>query len=523
MNDADAKSGAKSGEIAAGASPSTDGTQVKVKTGRLRGLDLGEVVVFNGVPFAKPPVGEFRWRPPEPPEPWQGVRDAIEVPPQCAQNRYLGVFARPGGQEDCLYLNVWMPKAPKRNKGKLPVMVWIHGGALWVGAGSDHDGRKLAAQGGTIVVTINYRLGLLGMFAHPAIIDEGQPWGNYGLMDQQAALAWVQDNIAAFGGDPDNVTIFGESSGGCSVMAHVVSPGSKGLFHHGINMSGNSPIIQPPHFACTLPGERVIQMSEDFAKAAGCDGTAKALRALTVEQILAHQTPYLPQQFFVDGHTLPTHPADAIKAGKVNGKTYTGGVTRDEWTWAVGFAENESGQVLTAEGYVEALKAYYGENAAKVLKEYPVDKYPSPSEAYSAAVTDSLFAAPMHKTLEWMSRWMPVYGYEFLDKTAPSYLEDTSFHLGAAHTYELAYLFPGYRGAEGRVTTLNPMQQKLSDEMVSLFARTHEANGAREAEWPRYDPARENFLTFVLPTARQPHERFGTVHHCSFWDNLGIY
>lgn len=161
-----------------------DRSLVAVKSGLLRGLDLGDVVVFNGIPYAKPPVGDLRWMPPQPADGWEGVREAKEIPPQSAQNRDLGVFAMAGGQEDCLYLNVWMPKAPDTSKGILPVLVWIHGGALWVGAGSYHDGRKLAVQGNTIVVTINYRLGILGVLAHPALVEEALPWGNYGFMDQ---------------------------------------------------------------------------------------------------------------------------------------------------------------------------------------------------------------------------------------------------------------------------------------------------------------------------------------------------
>lgn len=497
---------------------------IETKNGGLRGLDLGTVVVFKGIPYARPPVGALRWAPPQPCENWSGVREAIADPPQCAQNRYLGVFAKPGGQEDCLYLNVWRPKAASMSGRKLPVMVWIHGGALWVGSANDYDGGKLAAHGQAIVVTINYRLAMLGMFAHPSLIDRGEPWGNFGLMDQQAALKWVQDNIAAFGGDPDNVTIFGESSGGTSVLAHVVSPASRGLFHHAVDMSGSSPIIKYPHFGCTLPSEQAIEKGVAFAEAAGCDGSIESLRALPIERILEIQTPHLSQQFFVDGHTIPATYTELIRSGKVNGKTFTGGVTRDEWTWAAGFTEIETGSVMSPEAYAQAIMGFYGEeNGPKVLAEYPVSKYGSGSEAFGAAVTASLFAAPMHRINEWLSEWMPVFAYEFCDKTAPSYLQPTTFALGAAHTSELAYLFPGFHGGDGVPTKLNPLQEQLSDHMVRLFTRTPEANGARLPDWPRYDPKSENYLSFVLPEPRQSYQRFSQVHNTRFWDDLGIY
>jgi para-nitrobenzyl esterase len=500
------------------------GVFVATRNGALRGLDLGNVVVFHGIPFASPPVGDLRWMPPQPANDWKDVRDATDIPPRCAQNRYLGVFAKEGGQEDCLYLNVWMPKNADSSLGKLPVMVWIHGGALWVGAGSDYDGRKLAAHGNAIVVTINYRLGILGMFAHPAIALAGHSWGNFGLMDQHAALRWVRDNIEAFGGNPNNVTILGESSGGTSVMAHIVSPQSAGLFHHAITMSGTSTIIKYPNFGGVMPTESALEMGVAFGEAAGCDGTLKSLLNLTIEKILDVQTPYLPRQFFVDGHTLPALYSELIRAGKVNGKTLTVGVMRDEWTWSVGTAENETGVVMTTRDYEKAILDFYGQaHGPKVLAEYPLSEYSSPSEAYAVAVTQSLFAAPGHKTLELMSKWMPVYGYEFLDRTAPSYLEPTTFPLGAGHTFELAYIFPGYHGAEGRPVALNQLQEKLSDRIISLFARTGEATGAREAEWPRYDPAKENYLTFVLPEPRQPLERFSQVHNVAFWDALGLW
>lgn len=497
---------------------------VTVKSGALLGVDNGDAILFNGIPYARPPVGVLRWMPPEPAAGWKGVREAIAIPPQCAQNAYLGVFSKPGGQEDCLYLNVWMPKTADPHRSKLPVMVWIHGGGLRCGAGSDYNGLKLAVLGNCIVVTINYRLGMLGIFAHPALAASGQPFGNFGLMDQQAALHWIKDNIEAFGGDPDNITIFGESSGGTSVMAHVVAPRSKGFFNHAIVMSGGALITPYPLYGCVMELEQALEKGVAFAEAAGADGSLESLRALPVEQILQVQTPHLAQQFFVDEYTLVELPVASIRAGRVNGESLTNGCTRDEATWQTGLAELMTGKVMDAGSFRKEILFLYGEDMGeRVLQEFRLSDFPSPSEAFARARSQYLFSAALHWINGHMAKWMPTYAYEFADRTAPSYLEPTTFPLGAAHTFELAYLFPGYCGARGRPVKLNPLQERLSDKMVSLFSRTHEAAGARETDWPRYDPTEENYLTFALPEPRQPHEQFSKVHNVAFWESLGIW
>lgn len=227
-----------------------------IDSGPIQGLDDGELLSWEGIPYAAPPTGANRWQPPRPVAAWTKTYQATILGNQCVQNADLGAFATPGGSEDCLYLNVYTGKQAlqsARAEGlKLPVLVWIHGGSLWVGQGGDYDPRKLAVQGGVVVVTINYRLGMFGFFAHPDIDDEGHPVANYGQMDQSFALDWVQRNISAFGGDPDNVTIAGESSGGTSVIAQVVSPWSKGKFQYAIVMSGASMVITPPPLFCLI-------------------------------------------------------------------------------------------------------------------------------------------------------------------------------------------------------------------------------------------------------------------------------
>ena len=218
---------------------------MRIDGGLVRGTTVAGVDSFNGLPYAAPPAGNLRWRPPQRASSWPGVRDATQFGPSCPQSTVNNPFLPPGTiSEDCLYLNVYTPTGrPGANR---PVLVWIHGGGLVQDGARNYDGTKLAA-GGAVVVTINYRLGALGFLAHPALASRpGGPAGNYGLMDQQAALRWVQRNIARFGGDPHNVTIAGQSAGGLSVLAQMISPGARGLFRRAIVQSGTFALTQRP-------------------------------------------------------------------------------------------------------------------------------------------------------------------------------------------------------------------------------------------------------------------------------------
>ena len=271
---------------------------VQTKSGIVQGVTEGDVTIFKGIPFAAPSVGEFRWRPPQPVTPWEGVRDASEFGPDCAQS---GWGAAPGtisegSSEDCLYLNLWKPTGAKPG-ANLPVMVWIHGGAFVGGSGSGSSGNAFARQG-VILMTINYRLGRLGHFAFPALSEEHpeEPKGSYAFMDQIAALEWVQKNIAAFGGDPENVTIFGFSAGGVSIHSLMTIPDAKGLFHKAISHSGGGrdgvltgrPIREEN--ADPLYKVSAETIGINFARKHGIEGTDAAalakLRTLSVEEIM---------------------------------------------------------------------------------------------------------------------------------------------------------------------------------------------------------------------------------------------
>jgi para-nitrobenzyl esterase len=493
---------------------------VDTQCGPVQGIDCGDLHVYLGIPFAAPPIGNLRWMPPQQPTSWAAPFQATAYGNNSQQNADLGAFAEAGGSEDCLYLNVFANHAASASGKKLPVFIWIHGGSLWVGSGKDYDGSKLALKGEAIVVTINYRLGLMGFFAHPEINSEGHPFANYGLMDQAFAMDWVQRNIAAFGGDPDNVTISGESSGGQSTMAHLISPGSAGKFHHAVTMSGCALIMNFGQFGAVAPLETAEKLALDFAKATGCANAAD-LRALPAETVLAKQTPYLWNQPIIDGQIVPMHPGEAMRSGKINKCTLVNGCTLEEGLFFTGWQEDFTGEVMTEEGYLEGMKGYFGDLADEVMKEYPRENYVTPSEAYAAPVGDHLFTAPGDAANRMLCDKIPVYAYEFADRTAPSYLKPCAYPMGAAHTAELAYIFPGYHGA-GIPTELNEMQDKLSDVMIKYWSSVAKAEEWGEA-WPCYTAEKGNYMRFALPEAHMTENVIRKVHKLDFWDQAGIY
>src|SRR5262245_8721122 len=350
---------------------------VATDKGPVRGVATGEVQAFLGIPYAAAPIGDLRWRPPQEHAAWQGVRDASELGAHCPQ--LASPYGRPSTSEDCLFLNVFAPG--KTNQGRphlLPVMFWIHGGGLVVGESDGYDPARLVAQD-VVVVTINYRLGELGFLAHPALAAESPTGasGNYGLMDQQAAMRWVERNIRAFGGDPDNVTIFGESAGGLSVHSQLSSPLAGGLFHRAIVQSGAYSLTQPTQAAAEDAGKV-------FAANAGCSSqTAACLRSLSVSAILTAQPggTMVPN---VDGFLLALTVISACTTGHFNHVPVIEGSNHDEWRLFVAQTEATTGMALTAAGYIPAIAATLGVPlpvAAGIAAAYPLAAYPSPSVA----------------------------------------------------------------------------------------------------------------------------------------------
>jgi para-nitrobenzyl esterase len=498
---------------------------VQTDSGPVAGMRQSQLATWLGIPYAAPPVADLRWRAPQKPAPWSAPRPSTQYGSVCAQNADLGVFAKAGGSEDCLTLNVFVSEGGVSSSRSLPVFVWIHGGAIRVGAARDHDPVKLTLDGGGVVVTLNYRLGLFGFFGHPALQRKAEAGVNFGILDQQLALDWVQRNIKNFGGDPTNVTIAGESSGGDSVIAHLVSPASAGKFQHAISMSGNAIALKYPNFGAPKPLSWAARVSQDFAKEVGCvqADVAGCLRALPMKAVLAHQSTYTAQQVIVDGAVIPMAPGEALRNGLINPvSTFVNGSNLDEGAFFSGYLENGSNTPMNEQEYAKLSEVFFGLHAAKVREIYPTRLYPTPSDAFGAAATDMLFACTARAVNSRLSSHTPTYAYEFADRTAPSYLKPTTFALGAAHTSELAYLFPGFHGGDGLKLSLNPLQSKLSDEMVKFWTNSS-MRKQQERIWPRYVASKENVMRFVLPYGRMVEHSFSEMHHCNFWDALDVY
>jgi para-nitrobenzyl esterase len=374
----------------------------------------------------------------------------------------------------------------------------------------------LARDGDVVVVAFNRRLNFFGFLSHPALDTKRFSSGNYGLLDMVFALKWVKQNIAKFGGDPNNVTIFGESGGGFDVQVLMVSPLSEGLFHRGIIESGSYRFDQPDLETAQAAGR-------EFAETVGCvDQSASCLRSLSVQEIqsLAGASP--SPDVIVDGKIMPRTMREAFPSGQFNRVPVISGATRDENRFFVGLDELESGVVLTADQYPDEIETRFEANAAAVLAQYPLSNYNSPSEALAAAISDSSFICGTHTFNQWVTPFIPVYGYEFADRTSPSYAPLASFPYGAAHTFETLYLFLGYHGATGTPVQLNEAQQSLSDDMVSYwttFADKANPNSDETPFWPQFTEERERYQVLILP---QPHptSRYAERHNCDFWAGL---
>jgi para-nitrobenzyl esterase len=473
---------------------------VATTNGLVRGVATGAGYQFLGIPYAAPPVGALRWQPTRQAAHWPGVRDATRFAPTCPQTP--GPFDPGSTTEDCLYLNVYAPKGRAQAR---PVMVWIHGGNLVNGAGSGYDPTDLT-RNGVVVVTINYRLGALGFLAHPAFAGApGGPTGDYGLMDQQAALTWVSRNIGRFSGDPRNVTIFGESAGGLSVLSHLTSPRSRGLFDRAIVQSGTYALNQASLTDAQTAGQA-------FATKVGCaNQSAACLRGLSVDAVLANQNDgYQPN---LDGRVLTQSIGPALKTGQFNRVPVISGTNGDEWRLFVALSEL-AGQPVTADNYVATIAGTLGvptEAATAIAAVYPLTAYPSPPVAMGAIGTDAIFACNALTVNNALSQWVPTYGYEFNDENAPSLIPPTSFPHGAAHAYELPYLF-----TLPADLTLSPAQKTLATRMQRLwtgFAASGKAN------WPRYSPETQKLLSLVPPKPTLE-TNFAAAHKCAFWSQF---
>ncbi|MBX5461591.1 MAG: carboxylesterase family protein [Steroidobacteraceae bacterium] len=475
--------------------------KVQVTGGEVAGRVENGVAAFKGIPFAAPPVGELRWKPPQPVVPWSGTRNAQDYAPGCMQDpgfaRMMGALS--GLSEDCLYLNVWTPA--KRADEKLPVMVWIYGGAFAGGQTSIpvYDGTKLA-QLGVVLVSVAYRVGPFGFLAHPELSREsGQGSGNYGLQDQIAGLRWVRDNIARFGGDPKNVTIFGESAGAISVSMLAASPAAKGLFHRAISESGGS--FAPPRLANeggqNVPTLAVAEKTgEQFLAKLGVRDI-RAARALTADQIQNALPQGLATLFWpvLDGHVLPGDQYELYQAGRFNDTPILIGTNSDEGAL---FARPG----VTAESFKAEVQAGYGEYAERILAVYPHKTDAEAAVGSKDLFRDSAFAwhTWAWARLQSQKGRHPAYVYFFDHRTPQS-------PNGATHAAEIPYVFRNLGIAMGRTRAdARPEDVAMSDLLSRYwvnFARTGDPNGEGLPKWPEFKASAQQVMFFdASPSAR---------------------
>ena len=490
---------------------------VSTREGPVSGKIVGAQYEYLGIPYAAAPVGNLRFAPPAPAELHTGVLAALDYGNPCPQPG--AIFGQVSTGEDCLYLNVYRPTGA----GPWPVMFWIHGGAFVNGSGgAGYDPSQLVARG-IVVVTINYRLGILGFLAHPALTAESADGGSgdYGLMDQQAALRWVNDNISEFAGDPGNITVFGESAGGHSVLSLLASPLAAGLFEKAIVESGS---YQPAQRTLT----QAESLGDTYATALGCKATDDAaevscLRSVPVSTMLTVQG---ADQFIPNTRPrlLPRSIADALSSGQFNHVPVMEGTNRDEWRFFVATTELQTGTPLQAAEYQSAIQSNLLVSASRaqaVAAEYTLSDYDNPSVALGAIGTDAIFACNALTQASALSQYVDIYAYEFGDRNAPPLLPPVSFDYGAAHAFEISYVLSSvstFRSLGG-----TDEQLALSATMVGYwtrFAKTGDPNGNGSVDWTPFTSDAQSMIDLVPPTP-QPLTgmQFDSEHHCStFWD-----
>jgi len=474
---------------------------VETASGRLAGTRKAGILSFKGIPFATPPVGQLRWRMPEPNAPWAGVRDATIFAPICPQaptqlESLMGA-AIAEQSEDCLYLNVWTPGC---DDAKRPVMVWIHGGAFVIGAGSQgiYNGKHIAARD-VVVVTINYRLGAFGFLDMADATDGMLPGtGNEGLSDQILALDWVKRNIAVFGGDPANVTIFGESAGGMSIGALLACRPAQGLFHKAIPQSGAAHIGHDRDRAARAGRAILEELGLSVGDASrALDAPHGAIIKAQIGVLAdsrdgrdARKLGRLPFQPVVDGTLLSGAPIDALRAGSAAGISILTGTMREEWKLFT--AADPRLRLMTSKGFSERVTRLAKEHAPDVLAAYTSG---SPFERFNAVMTDKSFTVPAIRLAEAQAPRAPVYVYRF-DWRSP-FLGGI---MGSCHALELGFLFGTHKEKlAGAFFGTGPVAEALSRATIdawTAFAKTGDPSTASTGAWPRYDSASRQTMIF---------------------------
>ena len=499
---------------------------VKTESGLVRGTHetTNDTCVWRGIPYAAPPVGELRWKAPQPVKPWDGVRPAVDWGPRCTQKgimEYVNFDPSEKMSEDCLYLNLWRPNKP----GKFPVMFWIHGGGYTGGTGntSMYWGDRMAGAGDVVVVTINYRLGILGFLALPALRDEdpNQGVGSYGSLDQVAALNWVNDNIANFGGDPQNITIFGESAGGWSVCSMLATPLAKGRFQKAIIESGGC--------EAAASVEKGFEQGKAFAEKLGCKpDDLRCLRKIPDKKLLKVEDSELSGGFVFgphqDGYFLKDSPLSVIRSGEFNNVPLMAGANKNETDALVTLEKNL--KQATPEQYEKVMTEYFDvskQEADQLVSLYPLSSFEnSPKQAYGKIATDAALACPTYLGLLASAKYQPeVYLYRF-----DYHSQYWKRSLGAVHSLELPFVFdttdrPPWslmlKNRGGYEKEMKQLSRTMQDYWLN-FAKTGNPNGRDLQKWPAFQPDKQQMLVFDVlvraePFGKEPQDR------CSFWND----
>jgi para-nitrobenzyl esterase len=508
---------------------------VGTAAGRLEGRERRGFVEFRGVPFAEPPMGGLRFRPPTPVKPWSGVRSAETNGPSAPQvgpvNRVIRTLIGAAGSkqsQDCLYLNVWTPRADKRRR---PVLLWIHGGAFILGSGTTpvYSGARLATRGNVVVVTINYRLGALGFLSFAGLTSGSDPApANLGLRDQIAALEWVRDNIADFGGDPENVTLFGESAGAMSTGTLLGVPRARGLFQRAILQSGAAHNVSSAELASRIAAH--------YVEALGLTGSyEKGLGERSVTELMAAQARttarfgladgVMAWQPCVDGDLIPEQPLAAIGRGLSADVPVLVGTNRDEWKLFI--AADPRGLRLDERGFRDRLdRVMPGEDgdgkavsalAARAYARVVGPRGLEPSERWAAFQSDRIFHHPATCLLEKQSDHQP-NTFAYLFEWSPPIV---GRWLGACHGLELPFVFGGVktalvRAGLGATRGAQHLSSRMQDAWVA-FAKNGDPSHAKLPEWPSYSRFARNTMSFNTECTLRgdPHERGRT-----FWTPL---
>lgn len=498
------------GDAADATAADTDPLLVATSQGPVQGKQSGDVAVFMGVPYAAPPVGPLRWKPPATAPVRATAFSALEAGATCTAS------------EDCLFLNIFKP-ALATTASKLPVLMWIHGGGLGAGTANDFDGTALARDNGVVVVAINYRLGALGFLAHPALTSEaGGTSGNYGMLDQQAAMAWIRANISGFGGNPDNLTIFGQSAGGYSVYTHLASPSAAGLFDKAIVSSGAYMRVQP-----TLAAAEAFGQSD--ANRWGCTGSSDSvlacMRGLPMTTVRGGTGPvngvWTP---VIDGKLLHESTTEAFAGGRFNKVPTIVGSNRNEATSA---AKSFASAPLTSGNWAAvAASLVKVASAIDIAANYDISSYSVPTRAFTDAYGDYRFFCGMVAEAQRIAQWVPQsWSYEFAEKNpaqaipgvdpAVSPGPELAFYgpWGDFHSADLSYWFGQFRDQDR-----TPSNLTLSAAMrgyLTNFARSGNPNGNALPVWNTVAVNAGKVMTFASPLVQDADA--ATPHKCSYW------